>query len=134
MIKEIAFGELGGSVATAALLTTIDAGVITSLNKVQDLGAITAAVLVVGDAFAAPHLGPVGMGITNGVSVYGVGYLTAWALKKTVPAFKPAAPVVIQYMGAGSTTPLGTADLSNVTGPGFASGDIGTVASQSTGA
>ena len=125
MIKEIAFGELGGSVATAALLTTIDAGVITSLAKVQDLGAITAAVLVVGDAFAAPHLGPVGMGITNGVSVYGVGYLTQWAMRKTV--FKQAAPVLVQYVGAGAASgaaPIGSFNMSGQTGTPIVSGDV----------
>ena len=125
MIKEFAFGELGGSVATAALLTTIDAGVITSLAKVQDLGMITAAVLLVGDAFAAPHLGSIGAGITNGVSVYSAGYLAAQVMKKTV--FKQQAPVLVQYVGAGAASgaaPIGSFNMSGQTGTPIVSGDV----------
>ena len=124
-MKEFVFSELGGSVATAALLTTIDAGVITSLNKVQDLGMITAAVLLVGDAFAAPHLGEVGAGITNGMGVYALGYLTAQALKKTV--YKQAAPVLVQYVGAGAASgaaPIGSFNMSGQTGTPIVSGDV----------
>ena len=131
-MKEIFYSELGGSVATSALLTTIDAGKV--LPQVQDLGAMVAAGVLIVDAFVEEHLGPVGQGIGNGAAAYAIGHLTKWAMEKTIPAFKKPAPVLIQYTGTGSNPATGTADLFNLSGAGFVSGDIGTVQSQSTGA
>lgn len=121
-MKEIFYSELGGSVATSALLTTIDAGKV--LPQVQDLGAMVAAGVLIVDAFVEEHLGPVGQGIGNGAAAYGIGYLTKWAMEKTIPAFKKPAPILIQYTGAGGTTVLGTADLTPVSGTPWVSGDV----------
>lgn len=86
-MKEIFWSEVGGAATAGAVVATIKSGKV--LPNVKDLDLIVAGTIVVADALASDHMGPVGSGIGNGMAAYSVGYIAQSLLNKTV--LKPGA-------------------------------------------